>query len=352
MEYQGVCDKIFKIREALQDEQSEILFDARLNYSISRDKWQFYKAVDLFEKTWHCHALETFMNQSDGSGIVIWGCGHDGREAKRVLDVCGYHLDCFCDSNSSLAGTQADGIQVISVDEMLEKCKGYSVIIGSSKYREEMQNVLSEHGFPSRNVLCAGYGHLQAYTGKKQYFDVLKPEKDEVFVDAGAYDGGTILDFLQWTDGKYQKIYAMEPLRDMYCRIKEMCEQKHIDYVDIREIAAWNKEEKLYFTEELTGSRVEKEGAVVVNGLDIDSIVKEDRVTYIKMDIEGSELKALEGAKKVIQRNRPKLAVSLYHKFEDIVELPAYILELVPEYKFYIRHYCSDFRETVLYATL
>lgn len=131
-----------------------------------------------------------------------------------------------------------------------------------------------------------------------------------------------------------------------------MCEQKHVDHIDIREIAAWNKEEKLYFTEELTGSRVEEEGRIVVNGGDIDSIAKEDRVTYIKMDIEGSELKALEGAKKTIQRNRPKLAVCLYHKFEDIVELPAYILELVPEYKFYIRHYCSDVCETVLYATV
>lgn len=352
MEYQGVCDKIFKIREALQDEQSKILFDARLNYSISRDKWQLYKAVDRFEREWHCPVLETFMNQTQGNGLVIWGCGHDGREAKRTLDVCGYHLDYFCDSDSRLVGTQIDDIRVLSVDEMLENCKGYSVIVGSSKYREEMQKTLSDHGFPTRNVLSLGYGHLQAHNGKKQYFNVFEPEKDEVFIDAGAYDGGTILDFVQWTGGKYQKIYAMEPLHDMYCRIKEMCEQKHVDHIDIREIAAWNKEEKLYFTEELTGSRVEEEGRIVVNGGDIDSIAKEDRVTYIKMDIEGSELKALEGAKKTIQRNRPKLAVCLYHKFEDIVELPAYILELVPEYKFYIRHYCSDVCETVLYATV
>ena len=126
-----------------------------------------------------------------------------------------------------------------------------------------------------------------------------------MFIDAGAYDGGTILDFVQWTGGKYQKIYAMEPLHDMYCRIKEMCEQKHVDHIDTREIAAWNKEEKLYFTEELTGSRVEEEGRIVVNGGDIDSIAKEDRVTYIKMDIEGSELKALEGAKKRYRETVP-----------------------------------------------
>lgn len=352
MEYRGVCDQIFRIREALQDEQSKVLFDARLRYSINRDKWQLYKAVDIFEKEWHCSVLESFMHQTRGDGIVIWGCGHDGREAKRTLDVCGYHLDYFCDSDSHLIGKTIDGVQVLSTGEMFEKCKGYSVIVGSSRYKEEMWKVLMDHGFSSQNVLYPNYGHLQAHTGKRQYFNVFQPEENEVFVDAGAYDGGTILDFLQWTDGKYQKVIALEPLHDMCSCIKDMCRQRHIRDVDIREVAAWDKEEELFFTEELTGSRVEEEGGIVVNGLDLDSIVKEDRVTYIKMDIEGSERRALEGAKKSIQRYRPKLAVSLYHKFEDIVELPAYILELVPEYKFYIRHYCSDVCETVLYATV
>lgn len=60
------------------------------------------------------------------------------------------------------------------------------------------------------------------------------------------------------------------------------------------------------------------------------------------MDIEGSELKALEGAKNTIQRNNPKLAISIYHKYEDIIELPLKILELEPEYKFYLRHYSTD----------
>ena len=117
MEYQGVCDQIFRIREALQDEQSKVLFDARLRYSISRDKWQLYKAVDIFEKEWHCSVLESFMNQTQGDGIVIWGCGHDGREAKRTLDVCGYHLDYFCDSDSHLIGKTIDGVQVLSTGE-------------------------------------------------------------------------------------------------------------------------------------------------------------------------------------------------------------------------------------------
>lgn len=352
MEWRGLCGKIFRIKERLQDEQSEMLFDARLHYSITQDKWQLYKAVSLLEKVWHCPMLEEFMQQSAGKGIVIWGCGHDGREAKRTLDVCGYHLDYFCDSNSKVTGTKIDGVAVISVEEMLERCKDYSIIIGSSKYKDEMYEILSKHGFPPDNILYIGYGHLQAHTGKSQYFDVFKPERDEVFIDAGSYDGGTILDFVQWTEGSYQKVIALEPLSDMCQNIEKMCGERNLHHIELYEAAAWNKEEKLFFTEELTGSKVEEEGKITIKGMAIDDIAGQDRVTFIKMDIEGSELKALEGAKTVIQRDHPKLAISLYHKPEDIVELPAYILELVPEYKFYIRHYCSDVCETVLYAVI
>lgn len=350
MEWQGLCEKIFKIRERLQDEQSKILLDARLNYSITKDKWQMYKAVDLVEKEWHCPMLENFLDKSSGQGIVVWGCGHDGREAKRTLDVCGFHLDYFCDSNSKVIGTKIDGVPVISVEEMLEGCKDYSVIIGSSKYKDEMYEVLSKNQFPSNNILCIEYGHLQAHTGKRQYFDVFEPDENEVFVDAGSYDGGTILDFIEWTKGNYQKVIALEPLSDMCGRIKTMCRERNLQQIELYEAAAWNREEDLFFTEDLTGSKVEDEGGIAIKGIDLDRIVREDKATFIKMDIEGSELKALEGAKTIIQRDHPKLAISLYHKPEDIVELPAYILELVPEYKFYIRHYCSDVCETVLYA--
>lgn len=352
MEWQGISEKICKIKAALQDEQSEILFDARLSYSISGDKWQLYQAVDLLEREWHCDVLEEFLERSSGKGLIIWGCGHDGREAKRVLNVCGCHLDYFCDGDSRMIGTKVDGTVVISVEEMLEKCTQYSIIIGSSKYKEEMRQTLREHHFPENNILYVGFGHLQAHTGKSQYFNVFNPEEKEVFVDAGAYDGDTIKDFVRWTKGNYQKVIALEPLSDMCSRIQKMCREKELHDIELHEAAAWNKEETLFFTEDLTGSKVEEEGEIAVNGIPIDHLAKDDKVTYIKMDIEGSELKALEGAKKIILRDHPKLAVCLYHKPEDIIELPAYILGLVPEYKFYIRHYCSDVCETVLYAVI
>ena len=96
-------------------------------------------------------------------------------------------------------------------------------------------------------------------------------------------------------------------------------------------------------------SCVDEYGADEIKVVTIDGIVKE-KVTFIKMDIEGSELKALHGAEQKIKKYKPKLAICIYHKVEDIIDIPSYIHSLVPEYKFYIRHYSFGQAETVLYA--
>ena len=73
-------------------------------------------------------------------------------------------------------------------------------------------------------------------------------------------------------------------------------------------------------------------------------------VTFIKMDIEGSEYQAILGAEKMITSHKPKLAISVYHKPEDIWQLPLLIYRFNHEYKFYLRHYSFGNNETVLYA--
>lgn len=73
-------------------------------------------------------------------------------------------------------------------------------------------------------------------------------------------------------------------------------------------------------------------------------------VTFIKMDIEGAEYQSLLGASEMIKKYKPKLAVCLYHKLEDIIEIPYIILSMNPDYKLAIRHYTTCSWETVLYA--
>jgi len=64
----------------------------------------------------------------------------------------------------------------------------------------------------------------------------------------------------------------------------------------------------------------------------------QEEITFIKMDIEGAEVAALLGTQNHIKRSKPKLAISLYHKLPDLIEIPRLIRQLVPEYKFYFQH--------------
>ena len=65
-------------------------------------------------------------------------------------------------------------------------------------------------------------------------------------------------------------------------------------------------------------------------------------LTFIKMDIEGAEQAALRGCSQHIRKERPKLALSVYHNFEDLWKLPRMIEELVPGYRFFLRYHGGD----------
>lgn len=84
-----------------------------------------------------------------------------------------------------------------------------------------------------------------------------------------------------------------------------------------------------------------------------DELAGEYGNLFIKMDIEGSEIEAIKGTADTIRTKKPRLAISVYHKPEDIIEIPALLQELLPEYKFYLRHDCLvNLTETILYAIL
>ncbi len=70
------------------------------------------------------------------------------------------------------------------------------------------------------------------------------------------------------------------------------------------------------------------------------------------MDIEGAERKTIEGAENIIKKYRPELAICVYHRADDIFEIPLAIKKLVPEYKLYLRQHSDSLLDTVLYATL
>ena len=85
----------------------------------------------------------------------------------------------------------------------------------------------------------------------------------------------------------------------------------------------------------------------------LDTVLENKKISLLKMDIEGAEQNALEGAKKIIQQQTPKLAICIYHSVEDLWVIPLMIRDMFPRYtKYEMRHYANSFSETVLYASL
>ena len=165
--------------------------------------------------------------------------------------------------------------------------------------------------------------------------------------------GDTILGFNRKVKGNYNKIYAFEPDENNYGLLKKTVNDNGIKSIELVKTGCWSEKTKLDFKSEGALSTLNNEKSDFIIEVDtIDNIVQNDAVTFIKMDIEGSELEALHGARETIIRNKPNLAICVYHKPEDLITIPEYISSLIPEYKFYLRHHQFVSWETVLYAVI
>lgn len=121
---------------------------------------------------------------------------------------------------------------------------------------------------------------------------------------------------------------------------------------ELYSLGVWSENTKLYFNAMGTGSShvSEQRGEYIIQTAVLDEMVYDQKPTYIKMDIEGAEQEALKGCRKIIQTYKPKLAICIYHKPDDLFEIPAMIKEMNPQYKLYVRQYADAWYDTVLYA--
>ena len=108
---------------------------------------------------------------------------------------------------------------------------------------------------------------------------------------------------------------------------------------------------QLFFsTNHQAGSSIHPEGDSLIQCVALDDVVFDFAPTFITMDIEGAEIFALRGMRKIIERYHPKLAISVYHNPEHLWKIPLLLQEIAPDYKFYLRNYTSFSFETILYA--
>lgn len=174
---------------------------------------------------------------------------------------------------------------------------------------------------------------------------------NEVYIDCGMYDGDTIIEFMNRCSD-YAYIVGFEPDKNNIEKFK--LRGLNMDKLAVYNKGVWSKEAVLGFSADGTSaSSVAESGETLISVMSIDSLNLKEPVTFIKMDIEGSELEALRGAEDTIRRDMPKLAICVYHKKEDLITIPQYIKSLESAghtYSFFLRHHSLYRHETVLYA--
>ena len=189
---------------------------------------------------------------------------------------------------------------------------------------------------------------------KDQYFPegIIQLSENEVFVDGGAFTGDTLLAFIRKAKNKYSKCYAFEPEPENAAKLNVLAGRQGFRDVRIVGKGLWNKADTLRFaaSEGTTGSEISETGSTSIEVDTIDNASPD--ATFIKLDVEGAELEALKGAAETIKRNRPKLAICLYHKPGDLFEIPLLIKALAPEYRLYLRQHQPVSCELVLYAVI
>lgn len=363
-------------------------------------------------KNWIDDSWEKFNEDSNGKKVIIWGAGKRCLEQLPLWELI-YDIPYVVDSDEKKWESICCGKRIFSPGRILEEKKeSYIVLIcgqymggiaselermGITEYYSEywMNNPQISHIFrkqddipqkeieivsdyledeQSKQILNrivekrkGGVGDYSDIVTFGEYFrdDIFRWSSNEIYVDAGAYDGDSITEFIKKRHD-FKKIYAFEADEKNY----EMLRNSYIyqafkEKIKLYNRGVWDRYEIVNFMQGMEASS----GAVCESTLDmseykgnnaqmvsvecisLDEVISEP-VTFIKMDIEGSEMRALMGAKKIITKYKPKLAICIYHKLDDLWRIPQYIHFLVPEYKIYIRHHSILYVDTVLYATI
>jgi len=187
---------------------------------------------------------------------------------------------------------------------------------------------------------------------EKQYFNSLTlsafNNRSISFVDGGAYNGDTYLELTTFTEVRSAYLFEPDPInfRQLFSNTKSINHQ-----VMCLPLALSNSYSILSFAGDGSeGGAITSDGDQHIATVALDHLLHHQKIDFIKLDVEGSEINALSGAIEIIKRCRPVLAISLYHKPADVWEIPVFLYGICENYHFYIRqHYFNSF-ESVFYA--
>ncbi len=344
---------------------------------------------------------------------VIFGAGNMGRRALAALQNMGVQPLAISDNNPALWGSSISGIPSVSPEEAVEwfgKSAHFFITIRNEHhwYRETFDKLTGlgcthlssvqsiAWRFPEKfppflpydlphklyeqadRVLLASeiwaddasraeylaqvrlralgdpYGLSQPDKEESYFLDgVFDAEPGDVFLDCGAFDGDTIRSLIE-RKAAFARIEAVEADSHSFARLAEYVatlKPKLHNKIRLHQCAVGSHHGTVRFED--TGkvdSKVSDLGAIVVDMVPIDVMFASKSVSMIKMDIEGGEFDALLGATHVIQRDRPILAICVYHSQEDLWRLPLLMRALCPDYRMHLKSYRGDGIQTVAYA--
>jgi FkbM family methyltransferase len=354
------------------------------------------------------HQLQEQVPQLDGASLrrlAIVGAAQEGHRLASICQECAIEVAAVADDDPAKVGTKVAGITVAPACVLEALDRTMPIIVASHRVLGSVERlrglgftcvwpfallqVLSPHMFPphmfytnwledlaenrerylalasaladdrSLQVLDAALGfrqtldpiYLRAVVEDGLYAPkgLFQFSDNEIYVDAGSYDGDSVRAFVEHVNDRFERVYAFEPDPQTFLRLcANFANEPRVDAIPS---GIYSHKGTLRFRNDSTrGAIFSQDGDTEIAVTTIDDIVGESRVSYIKMNIEGAELNALRGAAHTIARWRPKLAISAYHRAGDLWQVADAVRELNPNYDLYLRQHDGGVIETVLYA--
>jgi FkbM family methyltransferase len=344
--------------------------------------------------------------------VVVFGAGNTSALYQKCFEAEGIRPAYYVDNSEAKQGTVFHGVPVISAEKLVSLrhtlSKPALVLICSAQINacNQIRSQLRDSGLTHTAVdafvfkkneekikaVCDSleddfsrdvYAQMiiarvnnspvpESSVSGDQYFSLpqfLERSEKEVFVNLGAYVGDTVEQYINKRAGMFRRIYAFEPdalnfsaLAHRANRLKNEWALPD-DKLTVIRGGVGIKTERILFAAQppqtsssarLGGNFVTEktENAEEVTVYAVDDYFKEQYVSFINADIESYELNMLRGAQSVIRRDKPLLAVSIYHNATDMYSIPLFIRKLCADYKLKIRQHRHQFDDTVLYAYL